>query len=57
MQSRFQIGETDVAVDDQAFDLMEHRRMGLIRIAAIHPARCDDADRHAFLCHRANLHR
>ncbi len=35
-------------VDDEAFDLMEHRRVRLIAVAAVDAARRDDADGRAF---------
>ena len=35
----------DVAVDHQAFDLVEHRRVGGVAVRAIGAARHDDADR------------
>jgi hypothetical protein len=40
-----EVGEVDVAVDQQAFDLVEHRRVGDIGVAAVDAARADDADR------------
>ena len=44
-------------VDDQAFDLMEHRRVGLVAVEAIDAAGHDDADRRLLRQHRARLHR
>jgi hypothetical protein len=45
----FQVGKADVLANPQPFDLMEHRRMGGVRIDAIDAARRDDADfRHRF---------
>ena len=44
-------------VDDEALDLMEHRRVGLVGIAAIGAARNDDADRRLLRQHGAHLHR
>src|SRR6516162_5523597 len=35
LQYPFQMAEMRAPVDDQAFDLMEHRRMGLVAVAAI----------------------
>ena len=44
-------------VDDEAFDLMELRRVGRIGIDAIGAAWADDADRRLLRQHRAHLHR
>ena len=52
-----QVRKTDVAVDHQPFDLMKHRRVCEIRIAAINPPRTHDADRRRLALHGANLHR
>ena len=41
----FQMTEMRALVDHQAFDLMEHRRVRLVGIAAIGAAGNDDADR------------
>ena len=46
-----------VLVDDQAFDLVEHRRVGQVRIVAEGAARHDDADRRLLRQHGADLHR
>ena len=43
-------------VDDQPLDLMEHRRMRLVGIAAIGAARADHANRRLVIEHRAHLH-
>ena len=41
-----QVGQRDVAVDDEPLDLVEHRHVrGVGRVAAEHPARGDDVDR------------
>ena len=45
LEHPFQIGERRALVDDQAFDLVEHRRMRLVGVAPIGAARADDADR------------
>ena len=47
----------DVAVDHQAFDLVEHRRVGLIGIAAVGAAGRDDAVRRLVRLHVPDLHR
>ncbi len=52
----FQVGEADVFVDKQALDLVEHRRVRLIRIAAIDLAGRDQADRRRLALHGADLH-
>ena len=44
-------------IDDETFDLMEHRRMRLIRVTAIGAARNDHADRRLLRHHRPDLHR
>ena len=44
-------------VDDEALDLMEHRRMRLVAVAAIGAARTDHADRRLLLQHGADLDR
>src|SRR5690606_15043444 len=43
--------------DQQPFDLMEHRRVSDIRVAAIDTARADNADRRLLRLHGAYLHR
>ena len=44
-----------VAVDDEALDLVEHGRVGLIRVHAVDTARRDDADRRLLREHGAHL--
>ena len=51
------MAQIGLLVDDEAFDLMKHRRVRLVGIAAIGAAGADDADRRLLLQHRANLHR
>ncbi len=41
----------------QPFDLVEHRRVGLVVVRAIDAARADDPQGRAALLHRADLHR
>ncbi|RMO19822.1 hypothetical protein ALQ47_05273 [Pseudomonas cichorii] len=53
----FQIRKVDIAVDQQAFDLVEHRRVGDIRITAVYTTRADDADRRLLRLHGPHLHR
>jgi hypothetical protein len=56
-QHPLQVGHRDVAVDGQPLDLVEHRRVGLVVVGAVDPARRDHADRGALGLHRADLHR
>ena len=44
-------------VDDEAFDLVKHRRVGGVAVAAIYPPRRDDAQGRALFQHRPDLHR
>ncbi len=44
-------------VDDEALDLVEHRRVGLVVVGAVDPARGDHPDRRALVQHRADLDR
>ncbi len=57
LQHPFEIGERRRLVDHQPLDLMEHRRVGLVGVAAIGAAGADDADRRLLRQHRAHLHR
>ncbi len=57
LQDPLQVAEVRGLVDHQALDLMEHRRVGLVAIAAIGAARADDADRRLLAQHGAHLHR
>src|SRR3990170_2657914 len=56
LQHPFQVAEMGLLVDHQSLDLMEHRRVGLVRIAAIDPARRDDAQGGFLFQHGADLH-
>ena len=49
--------EMRLLVDYQPLDLMEHRRVGLVEIAAIDAPRRDDADRRLLYEHGPDLHR
>ena len=51
----FQVAHVRRFVDHQRFDLVEHRRVRLVAIAARGAARCDDADRAGSGEHRAHL--
>ena len=44
-------------IDDQPFDLMEHRRMRLVGVATVGAAGTDDADRRLLAEHGADLDR
>ena len=55
-QNPAQIADMRLLVDDKAFDLMEHRRMGGVGILAIGLAGNDDADRRLLAFHGADLH-
>ena len=57
LQHPLQVGERRRFVDHQPLDLMEHRRVGLVGVAAIGAAGADDADRRLLRQHRAHLHR
>ncbi len=56
-QAAFQMAHMRRPVDDQPLDLMEHRRMRRVMVAAKGAARHDDADRRLLRQHRADLHR
>ena len=49
--------QMNALVDDKPFNLMEHRRVRRIAVAAIHTARRDDANGRFLRRHRADLHR
>src|SRR6516225_10130345 len=57
LQDPFEVSEMGASVDDKAFDLMEHRRVRLVAVAAIGAARYDHADRRRLCKHRPDLHR
>ena len=57
LQHPFQVGERRAVVDDEALDLVEHRRMRLVGVAPIGAAGADDPDRRLLREHRAHLHR
>ena len=44
-QRALEVGEAGVLVDQQAFDLVEHRRVGLVAVAAVDLAGGDHAQR------------
>lgn len=43
-QRPFEVGQTDIFIDDKAFDLVEHGGMGCVIVIAVHRARADHAD-------------
>src|SRR5438876_8436878 len=57
VQDPFEVAEMRALVDDEAFDLVELRRMRGVGIDPIGAARADDADRRLLAQHRAHLHR
>ena len=56
-QAAFEVSHMRRLIDHEAFDLVEHRRVSEVRIAAIGPPRRDDPDRGLFVLHGADLHR
>ena len=56
-QAALEVAHMGRAVDHQPLDLVEHRRMGRVVVAAEGAARHDDADRRLLRQHRADLHR
>src|SRR5574340_767862 len=52
-----EIGETDLLVDPQALDLMEHRRMGGVGVDTVDAPGRDDLQRRLVRLHVAHLHR
>ena len=57
-QHAFQIGHRHVPVDQQAFDLVEHRIVrGVGRVGPIDAPQRNDPHRRRLLLHHANLHR
>ena len=56
-QNPFQLRHRNIAVNRQPFDLMEHRRVGLVVIGAVDATGADDADGRALRLERADLHR
>src|SRR5665647_549429 len=51
-----EIGERDALVDDEALDLVEHRRVRGVGVAAVDLAEADDVDGRPLLLHDAHLH-
>ena len=57
-QRALEVGERDAAADDQAFDLVEHRRVRQVEVvAAIDRADRDQPHRRIVLLHVPDLHR
>ena len=55
-QRALEVGERGVFVDQQAFDLVEHRRMRLVAVAAVDLARRDHPQRRLVGVHVTHLH-
>ena len=56
-QAPLHVAEVRGLVDDEAFDLVEHRRVRGVAVHAVDAARRDDADRRLLAHHGADLHR
>ena len=56
-QAPLQIGHGNIRVQRQTFNLMKHRRVGLIIVSPIHPTGADNTHRRAHFFHRADLNR
>ena len=57
-EGRLEVDEGDPLVHGEAFDLLEHRRVGRVeRVAAIHLSRDHDADGGRIALERPDLHR
>src|SRR6266702_4452316 len=57
LEDPFEVAEVRLPVDHQTFDLVEHRRMGLVGIAPVGAAGTDHPDRRFLMEHGADLHR
>src|SRR5690606_8018750 len=55
-QRALEVGEAGALVHQQALDLVEHRRVGLVAVAAVDLAGGDHAQRRRVLLHEAHLH-
>lgn len=55
-ETAFEVTHMDTLLDDEPFDLMEHRRVGCVPVIAIDAAGHENADRRLFFHHRAHLH-
>ena len=51
-----EVGKGAVAINDQPFDLMEHRRVRRVQITAVNASGSDNAQRGAVAFHRADLY-
>ena len=56
-QAALQVAHVRALVDDQALDLVEHRRVRCVVVRSVGAARRDDADRRLLRQHRPHLHR
>ena len=57
LQTHFMWRDVGLPVDDEALDLVEHRRVGLVGVVPVGAARDDDPDRRRLRPHGADLHR
>ena len=56
MQHAFQMSHAHVPANQQALDLVKHRRVGLVRITSVHLARRDNPVRRRTFFHHPDLH-
>src|SRR5437867_2575247 len=56
LERALEIADRDVAIDGQAFDLVEHRRVRDVGVAPVDPARHDEAHGRPLRLHRPDLH-
>ena len=57
LDGALEVGEADALVHQQAFHLVEHRRVGQVGVAAVDAPRADNADRRLLGLHGPHLHR
>ena len=58
LERALEVRQREAAVDREALDLLEHRRVRRVeRVAAVDAARADHVDRRRLLLHHAHLHR
>ena len=55
-EAAFQVPHMRALLDDEAFDLVEHRRVRRVPVIAVDPARHENADRRLLVHHGADLH-
>ena len=56
-EAPLEVAHMDVLLDDEAFDLVEHRRVGRVPVITVDTARHEDADRRFLGLHHAHLNR